>query len=135
MWERYRSRYLVVEEHAPPPIARVLRTTEPFPGIADVHREYAEVIRELDAIGRRGRVLLVDMRDSPGRNDPKFEEAMRSIRPAYLGGFVRVGVLVRSVVGTLQIKRYAREDGIVRLIADDPGEIAAYLGIDRSLVR
>jgi hypothetical protein len=36
-------------------------------------------------------------------------------------------VLVQSVIGALQVKRYARQDGFERLITSDEAELLRYL--------
>ncbi|AKT38959.1 hypothetical protein [Chondromyces crocatus] len=134
MLERFRSPHLVVavdEAHAH---VRVTRTAEPFRTLEELQAAYATLIPALDAIGRAGRTLLVDLRSSPGRNDAAFEQAMRALRPSYLGGYTRVGVLVQSVIGAMQVQRYAREDGIERLITADGDALAAHLGIHRALI-
>ena len=65
-----------------------------------------------------------------GRNDPEFEVAMERLRPLWVGGFRKVGVLVRSTVGLMQIQRHARHDGVPRLISKDEDELLKYLTED-----
>ena len=56
-----------------------------------------------------------------------FEARMRTLRPRLYGGFVRVGILVRSSVGALQMKRLVQEDEIDRMIMTDEAELIEYL--------
>ena len=51
-------------------------------------------------------------------------------RPGWVGGFRKVGVLVRSTVGVMQIQRHARSDGFERMISTDENELLTYLTED-----
>ena len=68
-----------------------------------------------------------DLRAAPGRNDAEFEKLMDDLRPSWLRSFKKVGVLVKSTVGALQIRRYARTDGIERLISSDESVLYDHL--------
>jgi hypothetical protein len=72
-------------------------------------------------------VLLVDLRSSPVRNDPEWEQAASQLRPKLFGGFPRVAVLVKTAVGALQVKRYARDDGLDLHIFHDEEKALAFL--------
>jgi hypothetical protein len=88
---------------------------------------YAKVVAVLDSLGRSRRALLTDMRDAIGRNEPEYEPVLRRFRLAIDTGFLRVGVLLRTAVGALQMRRFAEEEGIVRLISTNEAEIVHYL--------
>ncbi|WP_437955123.1 hypothetical protein WME76_26660 [Sorangium sp. So ce119] len=108
-----------------------VRTSRPFASVEELEAVKATLCRVLDGLGRSRYALLVDVRAAPGRNDPSFEAALERIRPRWLRGFRRVGVLVQSVVGAMQIQRYARQDGIERLITTDEAAILRYLTEER----
>ncbi|XXT15964.1 hypothetical protein WME94_37530 [Sorangium sp. So ce429] len=104
-----------------------VRSSRPFASLEELEAVKGALCHCLDGLGRSRYALLVDVRAAPGRNDPSFEAAMNRIRPRWLRGFRRVGVLVQSVVGAMQIQRYARQDGIERLITSDELALLEYL--------
>jgi len=109
---------------------RIVRTTrryKPFTSLEEVERAFKELAAALDRLGRERYALLADIRAAPGRNDPQFEAALQRLRPTWISGFRKVGVLVRSSVGLLQIQRYARQDGIPRRVSNDEDELLKYL--------
>lgn len=108
-------------------LARVSRTAVPFTSADQLSSKWIEVSRVLDLIGRRQLSQLVDLRAAPGRNEPEFEAAMLRIRPMVMRDFRRIGILVQSTVGAMQIKRHVREDGIERMISSNEADLLAYL--------
>lgn len=107
-------------------LVRTIRSDKPFASLEEVERVFVALAATLDGLSRERYVLLVDIRAAPGRNDPEFEAALQRLRLGWLGGFRKVGVLVRSTAGLLQIQRYARQDGIKRLVSSDEGELLKY---------
>jgi hypothetical protein len=71
--------------------------------------------------------MLYDSRAPVGRNDPEFEQAMASLRPRIDHQFVRIGVLVRSAVGALQMRRWVSSDGIERITGTNEAELEEVL--------
>lgn len=108
-------------------LARVIRTAVPFTSAEQLSSKWIEVSRVLDLIGRRQLSQLVDLRAAPGRNEPEFEAAMLRIRPMVMRDFRRIGILVQSTIGAMQIKRHVREDGIERMISSSEADLLAYL--------
>lgn len=108
-------------------IVRTVRSEKPFTSLEELDGIFARLGTTLDALGRSRYGILADLRATPGRNDPQFEVAMERLRPLWTGGFRRVGVLVRSTVGMMQIQRHARRDGVERLISKDEDELLHYL--------
>lgn len=108
-------------------LVRVVRSDKPFASIPDFDACFAQLIPALDALGRTRYVLLSDIRAVHGRNDPEFEAALERVRPVWLNGFRKVGVLVQTSVGLLQVQRYARKDGLVRKVSNDEAELLEYL--------
>lgn len=125
--EVFRNEYTTISMDPRGPLVRMVRSAVPFPSIASLERNSADLIHALDEMGRDGRVLLNDIRAIPGRNDSTFEERMRTLRPRLYRGFVRVGLLVRSSVGALQIRRMVQEDGIARMVTTDETALLEYL--------
>lgn len=119
--------YFVIRVVAADPIVRLWRSSQPFPTLDAVRVGWLSVVDALDRHGRSGRCLLSDLRDSPARNDPAFEQVMLPIVPRVHAGFLRNAILVKRAVGALQIKRHAKSDGIERLITSSEDEALAYL--------
>lgn len=127
MLERIDNPYLYVDELPGLPIVRVQRTEQAASSVDELVAAYAEVKGLLAKLDRSGFGLLMDIRQAPGRNDPEFEKAFAPIRAEILSGFPRVAVLVRSSIGTLQVQRHAREDGLeseVRPFTDEAQAVA-----------
>lgn len=127
MLEVLRSRYFTVSVSGTEKLAQIERSDAVFASIDDVRRAWREVDAALQKTVRRGRSLLVDLRQAPARNDPEFENAVRAILPDVRRGYRRIGVLVRSAAGGLQVSRLARADGAVEFISSNEAELMAYL--------
>jgi hypothetical protein len=111
-------------------IVRTVRSEKPFDSLAELEGVFGRLGMALDALGRSRYGLLADLRSGPGRNDPEFESTMERLRPLWVGGFRKVGVLVRSSVGVMQIQRHARRDGVHRLISREEDELLNHLTRD-----
>jgi hypothetical protein len=125
--ELYRDEYLVLLGDPRGPLLCQVRSERPWPSLEVLENSYAGVVAAVDRYGRRGRVMLTDMRAAPGRNDPAFEAATGAIKPRLYAGMTRIAVLVRTSIGALQIKRLVQEDGIERLVTTDEAEALAHL--------
>jgi len=108
-------------------LVRTVRNDRGFGSIQELEAAFTELSEILDGLGRERYVLLADIRAAPGRNDPQFEAAIQRLRPRWIGGFRKVGVLVRSAVGLLQVQRYAKQDGVERRVSTDEAELLKYL--------
>lgn len=106
---------------------RVRRTAQVWADIGALDAEHADLERALATL--RGVPLLVDLRDAPGRNDPGFEERMRTHRQMIFRGAPRACVLVRSAAGVLQVRRHMKEDGFEGrvVVTNDPVEAVRLL--------
>lgn len=119
--------YFAIRADSADKIVRLWRSAEPFPTLDAVRTGWLSVVQALDRHGRLGRCLLSDLRDSPARNDPAFEQVMLPIVPRVHAGFLRNAILVKRAAGALQIKRHAKSDGVERLISSSEDEALAYL--------
>ena len=52
---------------------------------------------------------------------------MAGLRPRIDAGFLRIGVLVRSAVGALQLRRWVSSDGVERIVTTDEDELLRIL--------
>lgn len=114
------------------PTTRVVRFTRsevPYASNAHMAAIHGQIGRALDDLGRERHTLLVDMRRAPLNNDPAFEKAAERARALLVRGFPRVAVLVQTAVGTLQVKRHLREDGLsIPVLGDDALALDFLLG-------
>lgn len=125
--EVFRDEFMTIFMEPKGSFVRMVRSDVPYPSLEALEKNVGELIRTFDAIGREGRVVLNDLRAVQGRNDSIFEERMAKLRPRLYQGFARVGILVRSTVGALQIKRMIQEDGIDRMVMTDEAALIEYL--------
>jgi hypothetical protein len=114
---------------APARLVRWARTRVPYDALEQFEDVSRATVLGLLAIDRPTHALLVDLRESPMRNDPAFEEAAHRFRRDIHHGFARSAVLVRSRAGLLQIGRHAKErpvEGEIEAFMDE-GAALAYL--------
>lgn len=126
MLEVLQSRHFTVSVSGTEKLARIDRSDVAFDSVEEVTRAWREVDAALQKTMRKGRSLLIDLRRAPARNDPGFENAVRAILPDIRRGYRRIGVLVRSAAGGLQVSRLARADGAVEFISSSEADIIAY---------
>ncbi|WP_437635513.1 hypothetical protein [Sorangium sp. So ce854] len=127
MREVLRNAHFIVTVGHTAKLVRVTRTAHPFDSIEQIEQKCQEIIDAFALLDRSAMSLLLDIRAAPGRNDPRFESATLRLRTAAVRGFARVGVLVGTSAGALQVRRHVREDGFERMISDDEDELLAYL--------
>jgi hypothetical protein len=109
-------------------IVLVERSSRPFSSPLDVERSCSALNRSLDTqLDRSRHDLLIDLRSVAGRNDPEFERIIQPERIRLQHGFRRIAVLVNSVVGRLQIQRYATRDGAKLRIFQDRSKAIEWL--------
>lgn len=114
----------------PSQLMMVIRTTAVFATTTQMEETLKQVVEALDRGGRAG-PLLVDLRAARGRNDEPFEAVMRRYRPRLMAGYDPVAILVRSVVGTLQVQRHLREDGTPSMVSSELKAIVEWLGLTK----
>ena len=110
-----------------PRVLRVYRTYQPFESVDAMRRSFQEVSASLDAIGREGRLLLLDTRDAPPRNEESFEREFGELRRRLLEGFREVACVMASEVGRLHAKRLGDEDGIPMAVFTSEADATEYL--------
>jgi hypothetical protein len=128
--EVLRNAYFVVtldDRSTSDQLVRVVRTSAGFSTIDALREQHLQLVARLDRLGRKGRCLLIDLRDAPGRRDPDFEAVMREVRPKLFAGWHRIGVLTSSALGLLQVRRHTREDGVPALSSTSEAEILEFL--------
>ncbi len=125
----YQNEYVSVRLEHQGKVVRVTRTAKVVPAPEQLESVYEPVIAAINRIGRRGRCLLSDVRLAPGRNTPGYEEAFAKIRARMMPGFDRIGTLVQTKIGMLQLHRQIREDGVERTVSADENELLIYFGI------
>ena len=109
-------------------LVRCIRSARPFQAIDEIHAAFAHIQREYDKLDRSRTVLLVDLRQALGRNDPQFETAMAEHRRDQLTGFRRSAIIVRTQIGQLQVARHLHEDGLDTRVFTQEDEALAFLG-------
>lgn len=107
----------------------VRRTSQPHTALDEIDRAFAAVYRKVAALPIDRMPLLVDLRDVVGRNDPEFERAVAPHRRRLVTSFGRAAILVRSSIGTLQIKRLFSDEGIEIEVFTDPNVAFRWLGV------
>jgi hypothetical protein len=109
--------------------AIVRRTTRRYVELAEIAPSFAAINKQIAALTRAADTVLVDLRAAVGRNDPAFEATIAPLRRTLLRKFERVGVLVRSGIGRLQLQRYLAEDGITATVfADEAAAMRWFAG-------
>lgn len=71
--------------------------------------------------------LLIDLRQVVGRNDPAFEEAVAPLRRRLFECFAESGLLLKTSVGALQLRRYLTLDGTVATLFSDEADAYAWV--------
>lgn len=125
--EVHRDEYVILHADPRGPMTWFARTAVPFPSLAAAVKSYEQLVQAVDRLGRPGRLLLVDMRQSIGRNDAEFEQLMNRMRPQLYRGLYRIGVLVKTATGALHVQRLAKEDHIDRRVSTSEDELIEYL--------
>ena len=125
--EIFRNHHLIAERDSMLGVLRVTRTSEEFKELEDIDEAYQALFRVLDRMQRSTFCLLIDLRQSPARSDPRFEGAMRRIRPLLFRGFRRCAIWVRSASGVRQVSQHTKEDGYSILVGNSESELVLYL--------
>ena len=103
------------------PLVTMRRTEKRSDDVAAFARSFGGVYDLLEGGTPEQMRLLLDIRISVGRNDPKFEAALAEPRRELFRQFGNTAVIVRTAVGRLQVARHIEDDGFaekVRLFVD-----------------
>jgi len=79
----------------------------------------------IDRLGAQ--LMLLDLREGPGRNDSSFEAAMLPAIGNMLSRFARSAMLVKTAVGRLQLQRLGRETSMPLSVFHDEQEALRFL--------
>ena len=116
-----------VELDRPRRFVRMARSNTPFVTLEQVRDFYESVAVAVEKLERRALTLVVDLRQAPARNDPAFEAMVAAYRKRMFTGFSRVGVLVKTAAGKLNVSRHAKGDGHDVTIFHDEATALAWL--------
>jgi hypothetical protein len=87
-------------------VARQIRSARVYDDLAALQQSIKLLLEAMQDIERADYALLQDMRAVRGRNDPEFEAAIKHALPTMTDGFRKLGVLVSTQVGRLQVQRH-----------------------------
>jgi hypothetical protein len=92
-------------------------------------REMLQTLRQAQPIIDRlgSQLMLLDLREGPGRNDASFEAAMLPAIGSLLSRFARSAMLVKTAVGRLQLQRLGRETAMPMSVFHDEQEALRFL--------
>ncbi|MCA9639806.1 MAG: hypothetical protein H6718_23300 [Polyangiaceae bacterium] len=127
MRELFRDDYYAVTVD-PDGIARITRLAKGYTTLIEAE---ASLDRLQLCIRRLPRSMapkaLVDLRESPGWNDEAFEKKTVAFRKELTARFNPLAILVRTVVGKLQISRLNRQDAIEAVVFDNEQQAMLFL--------
>ncbi len=90
----------------------IRRTSTRHRELHEVGTAFASIYAQLEGEELSRLPLLVDLRAVIGRNDDSFEEELAPHRRRLLTSFARAGILVRSTIGAMQLRRLVSSEGI-----------------------
>jgi len=126
----FANEYVLVHALENEPIVEVVRKQARVE-LADLDRAWGAPNRALATVERRRSCLLVDVSATAGRNEEDFERAFAPYRQRLCADWLQVALVVSTLPGTLQVQRYAREDG-ARVMTFDQHD-AALAALRRTL--
>jgi hypothetical protein len=100
-------------------VVRQTRSARGYEDLAALKLSLSTMVERMCELERVDYVLLQDMRAPRGRNDPQFEAAITEQRDGISGGFRKLGVLVSTHVGRLQVQRHIQHVGPARAFLDE----------------
>jgi hypothetical protein len=111
--------YFYAELRSAVSVVVLRRSPAPFPGLAELNEAFSDVQRATARLARERHALLIDLRNGPHRSDPGVESAIGRHRKQLLAGWRKVGFVVGTSVGAIQIQRHMRQDGIDAAVGQD----------------
>jgi hypothetical protein len=70
---------------------------------------------------------MVDLRAAPPNTDPRYEAAIEPHRKQMVKHFSRTAILVRTAIGTMQVRKHMDEDGVPVTVFFDEHEAVRHL--------
>ena len=111
-------------------LVRYMRTAVPFPELETVRAHHAAMAAAVAALTPAALALLIDVREAPPRNDQAFEDEMTRGVGGLLAVFKSHAFLVKTAVGSLQVRRLSATRGIsTGATFSDEAAALKYLGI------
>src|SRR3954470_6688676 len=84
---------------------RLRRTPAPLDSLGDLPVQIERFKKIFGGVDTQRLGLLIDLRDGPMRNDPKWEELFRPWQKMIFTSFGRTVILVKTPAGKLQMER------------------------------
>lgn len=104
------------------------RTEQPFASIPEARASYERLGRALDGQPCATLGAVLDLRRARGRHEPEFEHFAAHSSGLILRRFRAAAILVKSMVGRLQVHRIEKELGAAEpAVFTDEAEALAYL--------
>jgi len=86
-----------------------MRSATPYPDLTVARHEVSTAALLVPHEARADLRLILDIRLARGRNDPRFEAINNKFREQMFAGYLRTAIVVRTVIGEMQVQRHARE--------------------------
>lgn len=127
MDELFHGTHLIVTREESGKLIRARRTATPFASVADMYGVEAQFLRTIPMRERYGIAVLVDVRDAPMLSNDGLEIEAVKVIDAMASEFDRSGLLVRTAVGALQVRRIAKTNSFRLELFEDEAMAIAYL--------
>jgi hypothetical protein len=122
-----RTPHWVLEREVGQSYFRLRRTAIPMGDLGDIAAELEKFKKIFSRVDTSRLGLLIDLRDGPMRNDPKWEQQLRPWQKLIFTSFGRTAVLVKTPAGKLQMERVASEVAPGLAVFDDEASAIAKL--------
>jgi hypothetical protein len=122
-----RTPYWILERDVGQAFFRLRRTAESVASLETLSHTAAAITHAFRNLDTKRMGMLLDLRESPIRNDPQFEDTVRPFQERLVSAFGRVAVLVKSPVGRLQVERVITPMSTTAKVFSDESAALAYL--------
>lgn len=106
---------------------RLVRSAARFETKAQITDARLWVGRQMDALGRAGRGILIDSRLAPHSTDFEHGAEFGELRRETVRGFTRIAVLVQTKLGVLQSHRIAAQDKTGLVVFENEADAVEFL--------
>jgi hypothetical protein len=108
------------------------RTATPYPSMEALRAHHTALEDTLDALSTGADTLLIDIREATPRNDSAFESEITEAVGSMFAQFASYAFLVKTAVGSLQLRRLSSSNGIrAAAIFTDEAAARRYLAARR----